>query len=119
MSIELFAYAAIGGLGAPAGAVLGVLGFRAVDYGLAEWFSGDIAAILRLSLSGTGLLVVLYLLPGGLWQGVQGARDRIVARLVPAAASGLDGGDPSHNGTAPADERDALAGALRDGEGSA
>jgi branched-chain amino acid transport system permease protein len=82
LSIELFAYAAIGGLAAPAGAVLGVLGFRTVDYALAEWFSGDIAAIVRLSLSGTGLLVVLYLLPGGLWQAVQRVRDRAVARLV-------------------------------------
>jgi branched-chain amino acid transport system permease protein len=85
LSIEVFSFAAIGGLATPAGALLGILGFRWIDFVLAAQFSGDTASILRLSLSGFGLLAVLYLLPGGLWQAVQRLRDAVVRRLVPSA----------------------------------
>jgi branched-chain amino acid transport system permease protein len=108
LSIEVFSYAAIGGLSAPAGAIFGVLSFRAVDYALAEWFSGQTAAIIRLSLSGTGLLVVLYVMPGGLWQAVQRVRDRgvtfIMGRRLEPEAVPLD--------AAPADEVEQISGAL-------
>jgi branched-chain amino acid transport system permease protein len=76
MSIEVFSFAVIGGLGSVAGAISGVLFFRALDFILVENFSGDAAAILRLSLTGSGLLLVLYFLPGGVWQFVQRQRDR-------------------------------------------
>lgn len=98
LSIEVFSYAAIGGLSSPAGAVFGILAFRGVDFALAEWFSGDVAAIVRLSLSGAGLLVVLYLLPGGLWQAVQRARDVAVGWLLRSPRT------PSSPSTPPVDE---------------
>jgi len=76
MSIEVFSFAVIGGLGSVAGALSGVFFFRGIDFVLAENFSGDVAAILRLTLTGAGLLFILYFLPGGLWQFVQRQRDR-------------------------------------------
>ena len=115
MSIELFSYAAIGGLATPAGAVLGILGFRGIDFVLAEqtWLDKEQADIIRLSLSGAGLLFVLYLLPGGLWQGVQSLRDRGL-RLLGVSDDGgrpdLVGGDGDDD--APADEVGAIASAV-------
>jgi ABC-type branched-subunit amino acid transport system permease subunit len=111
MSIEVFSYAAIGGLASPAGAITGILSFRGIDFVLAEQFSGNIAAIVRLSLSGAGLLVVLYLLPGGLWQFVQRLRDRAVRVLLRGEPELFD--QPLDDGAdVPADEVGALAGAL-------
>jgi len=75
-SIEAFSYAVIGGLGSIAGAMSGVFFFRILDYLLAKQLSGDIVTIVRYSLSGAGLLWILYFLPGGLWQLVQRQRDR-------------------------------------------
>jgi ABC-type branched-subunit amino acid transport system permease subunit len=114
LSIEVFSFAAIGGLATPAGALLGILGFRWIDFVLASHFSGDTASILRLSLSGFGLLFVLYLLPGGLWQAVQRVRDALVRRLVPSAyrmETAVAAGDVADE---PPDEAAALAGALLD-----
>jgi branched-chain amino acid transport system permease protein len=88
MSLEVFAIAVIGGLGSVAGALSGVFLFRGIDFVLAEAFSGDVAAILRLSLTGAGLLAILYFLPGGLWQFVQQLRDRYL-RWV-ARREGMD-----------------------------
>jgi branched-chain amino acid transport system permease protein len=68
-SITVFSTAVIGGLGSISGAVLGVLLFRWLETVTAL---GDI----RLLLTGTGLLVVLYALPGGFSQLMIGARDR-------------------------------------------
>ena len=108
----------IGGLGTVAGAITGVFFFRFVDFALSEYFSGDVAAILRLSLTGGGLLGVLYFLPGGLWQFVQRQRDRylraIAARrgiLVPSLVADKrvdDTTDDDH----PDDETDLISGAL-------
>jgi branched-chain amino acid transport system permease protein len=75
-SIEVFSYSVIGGLGTVAGAVSGILFFHILDFVLAKQFSGDVVTILRLSLSGAGLLWILYFLPGGIWQLVQRVRDR-------------------------------------------
>jgi branched-chain amino acid transport system permease protein len=118
MSIELFSYAAIGGLAQPAGAVLGILGFRAIDFILSQqsWLDPEQAAIIRLSLSGAGLLFVLYLLPGGLWQGVQRLRDRLI-RLLGVTDDGgrpdlLEGSTEDGGDDQPADEVGAIAGAL-------
>ena len=77
-SIAVFSHAVIGGLGTVAGAVSGVLFFRLLDYVLANQFSGDAVVILRYTLSGAGLLWILYFLPGGLWQLVQRVRDRVL-----------------------------------------
>ncbi|HYD09254.1 MAG TPA: ABC transporter permease [Acidimicrobiales bacterium] len=78
MSFAVFSFAVIGGLGSVAGAITGVAFFRGLDWWLADTFSGSTVAILRLSLTGTGLLVILYFLPGGLWQLVQRWRDRLL-----------------------------------------
>jgi len=118
MSIEVFSFAVIGGLGTVAGALTGVFFFRFVDYALGEYFSGDVAAILRLSLTGGGLLGVLYFLPGGLWQFVQRQRDRylraVAARrgiLVPSLVADKrvdEASDDDH----PDDETALIRGAL-------
>jgi len=83
MSIAVFSFAVIGGLGSIAGSMSGVLLFRLIDFVLAKHAAGSAATILRLSLTGGGLLLVLYFLPGGLWQFVHRQRDRylrVVAR---------------------------------------
>jgi branched-chain amino acid transport system permease protein len=121
MSLEVFSFAVIGGLGSVAGALSGVFFFRALDFVLAEHFSGQVAAILRLSLTGSGLLFVLYFLPGGLWQFVQRARDRylrwvaerrgiLVPSLVADRRSGDDGGGDADR---PEDETSVISGALK------
>lgn len=68
-SITVFSTAVIGGLGSLSGAIVGVLLFRWLETITAL---GD----LRLLLTGTGLLVVLYALPGGLGQLFISVRDR-------------------------------------------
>ena len=76
-SIEVFSFAVIGGLGSVAGAISGVFFFRILDYVLSQQeYSANTIAIVRASLSGAGLLWILYFLPGGLWQFVQRGRDR-------------------------------------------
>ncbi|HVV37748.1 MAG TPA: ABC transporter permease [Acidimicrobiales bacterium] len=68
-SITVFSTAVIGGLGSITGAISGVLLFRYLETITAL---GD----LRLLLTGTGLLVVLYALPGGFGQLFVSVRDR-------------------------------------------
>jgi branched-chain amino acid transport system permease protein len=74
MSIEVFSTAVIGGLGSMFGALLGVFTFRALE----QVLSGD----LRLLITGTGLLVILYVLPGGFGQAVFALRDRVLRRIA-------------------------------------
>ena len=76
MSIEVFSFAVIGGLSSIAGGISGVLLFRLLDFVLAKNATGNAVTILRLGLTGGGLLFVLYFLPGGLWQFVHRQRDR-------------------------------------------
>ncbi len=83
MSVQVFSFAVIGGLGTIAGGITGVGAFRLLDFVIAKYAEGSAAAILRLSLSGGGLLIILYFLPGGLWQLVQQLRDRYL-RMVAA-----------------------------------
>src|SRR3954453_13413333 len=68
-SITVFSTAVIGGLGSISGALTGVLLF--------QWL-GTVTALgdFPLLLTGTGLLVVLYALPGGFGQLLLGVRDR-------------------------------------------
>jgi hypothetical protein len=108
-SITVFSTAVIGGLGSITGALIGVLLFKYLE---TLTFLGD----LRLALNGLGLLVVLYLLPGGLGQLVFNLRDRVLRRiadrrgiLVPSLVADKrveDGEDR------PDDEVDLLRGAL-------
>ena len=68
MSLEVFSTAVIGGLGSVGGALLGVLSFRLIQ----QVVSGGV----RLLVTGTGLLLVLLVLPGGLGQAALAVRDR-------------------------------------------
>ena len=93
MSIEVFSFAVIGGLGSVAGAMSGVVLLPAPRLRAGqERSTATSATILRLSLSGAGLLFILYFLPGGLWQFVQRLRDRYL-RWV-ADRRGLLGAEP-------------------------
>jgi branched-chain amino acid transport system permease protein len=108
-SLTVFSTSVIGGLGSVTGAIIGVLLFRYLETITAL---GD----LRLLITGTGLLVVLYALPGGLGQVVMSIRDRYlrwVANrrdiLVPSlVADRRVVGDAEHA----ADEAGLLEGAL-------
>ncbi len=68
-SLTVFSTAIIGGMGSLTGAIVGVLLFKYLE---TLTFLGD----LRLLINGTGLLVVLYALPGGLGQLIFAQRDR-------------------------------------------
>jgi branched-chain amino acid transport system permease protein len=108
-SITVFSTAVIGGLGSITGAITGVLLFKYLE--TLTWL-GD----LRLAINGFGLLVVLYLLPGGLGQLLFAGRDKLLRRvadrrgiLVPSLVADKrveDGEDQ------PSDEVDLLRGAL-------
>jgi branched-chain amino acid transport system permease protein len=107
-SITVFSTAVIGGLGSITGALIGVLLFKYLE---TLTFLGD----LRLALNGAGLLVVLYLLPGGLGQIVYSLRDRYLVRvaerreiLVPSLVADRR----TEEGGRAADEVDLLRGAL-------
>src|SRR5205823_14523008 len=69
---EVFSMAVIGGMGSVGGALLGVFGLRLLQ-GVSDAY--------RLLVTGTGLLVILLVLPGGLGQAVVMVRDRLL-RLV-------------------------------------
>ncbi|MGK2949460.1 MAG: ABC transporter permease [Acidimicrobiales bacterium] len=74
-SLNLFATAVIGGLGSISGALLGVLLFRFLETITAL---GDI----RAGLTGSVLLIVLLVLPGGLGQLMYNLRDRALVRIA-------------------------------------
>jgi branched-chain amino acid transport system permease protein len=121
MSIQVFSFAVIGGLGSVSGAIAGVGLFRALDFVLAEYAAGSAATILRLSLTGAGLLLVLYFLPGGLWQFVHRQRDRYLRWVavrrgidVPSlvADKRADDEGPTHDDEHPEDETAVISGAL-------
>ena len=79
-SVDLFSMATIGGLGSIGGALSGIVGMRS----LIDLVSSGI----RLIVSGTGLLLVLWLLPGGFGSIGVMIRDRLL-RLM-ARRRGLD-----------------------------
>jgi branched-chain amino acid transport system permease protein len=120
-SIEVFSYAVIGGLTSIAGAISGVFFFRILDFVLAKQFSGQVVAIVRYTLSGAGLLWILYFLPGGLWQFVQQRRDAILRRIaerrgieVPSLVADrrVEEGPIDPEDDQPEDETAVIAGAL-------
>ena len=115
-SLEVFAMAVIGGLGSVGGVLLGVFSLRAIQN------VGSPGT--RLLITGSSLLVVLLLLPGGLGQAAFALRDRflkLVAKrrgvLVPSLVADYRHA-PEHHGPDddhPEDEVDLLAGALTGG----
>lgn len=74
-SLNLFATAVIGGLGSISGALVGVLLFRFLETITAL---GDI----RAGLTGSVLLIVLLVLPGGIGQLLYNLRDRVLVRIA-------------------------------------
>ncbi len=107
MSIEVFSTAVIGGLGSMFGALIGVFSFR--------WLERVLSGEARLAVSGAGLLVILYILPGGLGQAVFAFRDRllrIVANrrgiLVPSLVADKKATEEEQH----ADQSEMLSGAL-------
>ncbi len=80
MSIDVFSVSVIGGLGSIAGALIGVFSFRLLEQVAAP----DV----RQLVTGVGLLLVLYILPGGLGQAIFEARDNLL-RFV-AARRGIN-----------------------------
>jgi branched-chain amino acid transport system permease protein len=107
LSLDVFSTAVIGGLGSIGGALLGVLLF--------QWLS-TVTALgdFRLLLTGAGLLIVLYALPGGLGSVVLSVRDNLLRRvaerrgiLVPSLVA-----DRREDDDKAEDETDLLRGAL-------
>jgi ABC-type branched-subunit amino acid transport system ATPase component/ABC-type branched-subunit amino acid transport system permease subunit len=68
-SLQVFSMAVIGGMGSVGGALLGVFALR---------LAGQLSAAYRLLITGTGLLVVLLVVPGGLGAAVLRLRDRLL-----------------------------------------
>ncbi|MCP4435535.1 MAG: ATP-binding cassette domain-containing protein [Actinomycetia bacterium] len=79
MSVDVFALTTIGGLGSVPGAVFGAGGGRGLQ---------DASDILRLTASGLGVLLVLWLVPSGVAGIAARVRDRLVRPL--AARHGMD-----------------------------
>ncbi|HVM54711.1 MAG TPA: ABC transporter permease [Acidimicrobiales bacterium] len=79
-SIQVFVEVVLGGLGSPAGAIIGVVFIEGLTY-FRSVFPETIRAFLGLLTSSLGVIVVLMVLPGGLSQGLYGVRDRLL-RLV-------------------------------------
>jgi branched-chain amino acid transport system permease protein len=114
-SLEVFAMAVIGGLGSVGGVLLGVFALRSLQ---------NVSAQYRLLITGTSLLAVLLVLPGGLGQAAFAVRDRflkLVAKrrgvLVPSLVADYRHA-PEHTGPDddhPEDEVDLLDGALTGG----
>jgi len=82
-SLFLFAIVVFGGLGSPVGAVLGAAVVAGIDYfAPAGW---DLLA------TGAGILVLLYVAPGGIGQVLYGIRDAIVRAVARRAAADATG----------------------------
>ena len=78
-SVEIFSMATIGGLGSIGGAISGAAGMRGLQ---------DMDQTIRLVAAGTGVLVVLWLIPSGLAGLAARVRDLVVRRI--AARHGMD-----------------------------
>ncbi len=76
-SIDVFVATVIGGLTSLGGAAAGILIVKGIDL-----FGEDLLDGLSLLVTGPGLLLVLYLLPGGLAQGFFSLRDRYLRHLA-------------------------------------
>jgi branched-chain amino acid transport system permease protein len=74
VSIRLFSMVVIGGLGSIPGAIVGAMYVRGAEYFLPKGWT--------LIASGTGLLFLLILLPGGLGEAFYRVRDNILRRIA-------------------------------------
>ena len=83
LSIEVFSRSVIGGLGSVAGAATGAMSLRGLEATLSQQ-----QAFL---LGGTGLLVILWLVPGGIGQIIGWVRDSILRVVLRRRGMGLDG----------------------------
>jgi ABC-type branched-subunit amino acid transport system permease subunit len=72
-SLEVFSMAVIGGMGSVGGALLGVFSLRLLQ-GVSDAY--------RLLVTGSGLLFILLVLPGGLGQAVVIVRDFVLRRIA-------------------------------------
>ena len=72
-SLQVFSMAVIGGMGSVGGALLGVFALR---------LAGQLSAAYRLLITGTGLLVVLLVVPGGLGAAALRLRDRALRMIA-------------------------------------
>ncbi|MBV8235982.1 MAG: ABC transporter permease [Acidimicrobiia bacterium] len=72
-SLEVFSMAVIGGMGSVGGALLGVFTLRLIQ-GASDAY--------RLLVTGSGVLVILLVLPGGLGQAAAMIRDRVLRRVA-------------------------------------
>lgn len=114
-SLEVFSMAVIGGLGSVSGALMGVFAFRYLEQ--------LVSSTVRLLLTGTGLLVILYAVPGGLGQAVLDLRDRLLRAvanrrglIVPSLVADRKEESIDDDGDRPEDEVDLLEGALEEGK---
>ena len=90
-SLQVFSMAVIGGMGSVGGALLGVFALR---------LAGQLSAAYRLLITGTGLLVVLLVVPGGLGHALLRVRDRALRLIanrrgivVPSLVADVSDGD--------------------------
>ena len=123
LSLIVFSMAVIGGLESISGALLGV---ALIEVG------SDAFPQYQLLITGTGLLIILLILPGGLGAGIQYVRDRLLrvvaerrGLVVPSLVADRrdDTGDASHDAHPPKEDSllaTALAGdaQVADGNGS-
>lgn len=79
-SFQIFIEAVIGGLGTPAGAILGVSLIEAIQY-FRNLFPDAIRNLLGFFTGPVGVILVLIMLPGGLSQAMYGVRDKLL-RMV-------------------------------------
>ncbi|HVB93444.1 MAG TPA: ATP-binding cassette domain-containing protein [Acidimicrobiales bacterium] len=120
LSLVVFSMAVIGGLESISGALLGVA--------LIE-IASDAFPQYQLLFTGSGLLIILFILPGGLGAGIQFVRDRVLrmvaerrGMIVPSLVADrrVDSGDGSGPGSghdAHAPKEDSLLAAALTGEG--
>ncbi|MEX0875635.1 MAG: ATP-binding cassette domain-containing protein [Actinomycetota bacterium] len=80
-SLRAFTMVVIGGLGSPAGALLGAVYIQAVEWARGVWPT-SIQAFMSLLGTGVGLLVVLMVLPGGLGAVLYRIRDGFLRRVA-------------------------------------
>ena len=108
MSVEAFSHTTIGGLGSLGGAMVGALGLRGLE--------GELGQQGKLLLNGIGLLVVLFVIPGGLAAGFSRLRDLAVRPIARRHGFLADGPSTAADGSSAAMEADRPEAPSVDGE---
>ena len=109
LSVLVFAMAVIGGLGSISGALMGVALIEILSHAFPQYY---------FIITGAGLLWILSALPGGLGEGVQRVRDRLlrmVARRRRILVPSLVADRRQSESDRPPDEERLLSAALSDG----